>query len=466
MENGAQVKGGFLAGSDTTDASSISVLHNDAPDKQPVHVYEYDTEQGYVRERSRSRSSRLSKPRTPQPFIYSSSRSPSPPRRGRMAISSSPSRSRSRSYPRVVPVLHMTPPLSEGSISPKVTGHLSDPPSPVLIPERHRDRPETASSPSLTKDVADLLNALTNAFGSHPELSEGLKNIVRNAGQGAYWAAERDAMVNDAIRAAENAQDGIAQAAEHAQEEAGRKVSEALSGVFMALGGIINSSTMDRSMSTVIFQPGRSRSRTPSLHRNEPLRSHSRASVRSVSRRRAGADSPIQVDSGKRDGRPVTPPDLYPLRSSPPPVVYECFPPPPGPPRAHGGISGPPHMRFHYPGPPPPPPPRPLPPPGSAPHPRPFEFFDPVAHHRMYSRGWVGAPESLQGLRRSSTLPGRYGRAGVDRPQFGPDFIPLVRSSSSRMPQPPHATMSSSARKAQLEEAKEYYKAKKEEWRR
>ncbi|KAF8528307.1 hypothetical protein JB92DRAFT_3087081 [Gautieria morchelliformis] len=481
-ENVPQVKGRFLAVSDSSDASSVSVLHDDVPDKQPVHVYEYDTEQGYVREESRSRSSRLSKPLTPQPFIIrppsisrsdSSSRTPSPLMRGRMGPRSvSPSRSRSGSYSRVVPVLHMTPPSSKGFPSPKVNAHpLPDPPSPVLpsgpsIPDgqsRQRNLPEAAPSPSLTKDVADLLNALTNAFGAHPELSEGLKNIVRNAGQGAYWAAERDAMVNDAIRAAESAQDGLAQAAEHAQEEAGRKVSEALNGVFKALGSIINNSTMDRPLQPIIIEHAYTRDRSLSpIVRARPL---SRSPVRSLSRHRAAADSPVRVDSGRPDGGPIAPPDPYPLRSSPPPGHYQCRPPPPGPPFAH--FHGPPHMRYHYPGPPPPPPPRPLPL-GSA-HPRAFE---PVfGHQRMYSRGWAGPHEPLQGLRRSNTLPGRFGGPGVGPvgpPPFGPHYIPpLIRSSSSRMPQPPHTTtIPSSARKAQLEEAKEYYKATKEEWRR
>ena len=552
-------------GIDSSDASSVSVIHDDMPDKQPVHVLEFDTEQGYVQGRpfnSHSGSSRPSRPYSPH---LRGSRSIS--RSDSSSRSTSPmvriiSRSRSRSPPMVVPAIRITtPPSSKGTPPRNVNNYLADPPSPVLknIPIPDPPLPTAGTSsftpmasatlPSLGNDVAELLSALTTAFSSHPELSEGLKNIVRNASQGAYWAAERDVMVNDALRAAGFPQDGMARAAQHAQEEAGRKVSEALNGVFRSLGSIINSTVSqgsDRPQSqegypTAETQPmrgrsvSRSRSQTPNAYNPVPTRFQSspppgdsgKPNIRRVSRSMSRSPSPrrredilprsispppprdylqrILISPPPRSRsppskgpevvlpqsiprspprflvspsprtrspparrpdvvlpRPVSPPtrDPQPFIIPPPPLSghYESrrtpsfyyghyspghFPPPPRP-----------HHRYHLPGPPPPPPgpPPPGPPPRSS-----SPMFSCV-----YPGPW-GGPRTHgehQGLNRSSTLPSRAPRIGGIR--SGPDF-------RGPLPPPPVGTMvasGSARRKAELEEAKQYYKAKKDEWRR
>ncbi|KZT34434.1 hypothetical protein SISSUDRAFT_276635 [Sistotremastrum suecicum HHB10207 ss-3] len=89
----------------------------------------------------------------------------------------------------------------------------------------------SAQQPSLINDVAALLSGLTDAFASHPELSEGLRNIIRNAAEGTYWANEREQVMSSARQAAQAMHGPV-----EAQAEAGRKVAEALGSVFRALG--------------------------------------------------------------------------------------------------------------------------------------------------------------------------------------------------------------------------------------
>lgn len=129
-----------------------------------------------------------------------------------------------------------------------------DPPLPVLPPIENTSTGATAATPSLTNDIALLLDTLTRAFGEHPELSENLRNIVRNASQGVYWnsATEairgiRDTVVSDAIQARDVILSESATAAKEissqAQAEAGRRITEALGNVFRSLGAVLGPST-------------------------------------------------------------------------------------------------------------------------------------------------------------------------------------------------------------------------------
>lgn len=70
-------------------------------------------------------------------------------------------------------------------------------------------------------------------------------------------------------------------------------------------------------------------------------------------------------------------------------------------------------------------------------------------------------PSAHHGLRRSSTLPGRFGGPKIGGPRFGNDFV-LGRV----LPPTPHELVTSSALKDQYEEAKRHYEEKKAEWRR
>ncbi|KAF8973502.1 hypothetical protein BDZ97DRAFT_1775486 [Flammula alnicola] len=64
--------------------------------------------------------------------------------------------------------------------------------------------------------VASLLTTFSNVISSHPELSEGVRNIIRNATSGIYWQAHSAAFSQTELRRIE--------------EEAGRRVADALGG--------------------------------------------------------------------------------------------------------------------------------------------------------------------------------------------------------------------------------------------
>ncbi|PFH49809.1 hypothetical protein AMATHDRAFT_146762, partial [Amanita thiersii Skay4041] len=53
---------------------------------------------------------------------------------------------------------------------------------------------EPQPSPSLSHDLSNLFSALGNVVASHPEVSDGFRNIVRNSTNGSYWRAHRDAI--------------------------------------------------------------------------------------------------------------------------------------------------------------------------------------------------------------------------------------------------------------------------------
>lgn len=103
-------------------------------------------------------------------------------------------------------------------------------PDPPLAPLPTDDRAR-ALSPTFTTDIASLLNDLKNAFGSHPELSEGLRNILSHAGNGSYWAAHREAVSRAAASVSGESRRSTEDLRRQAEEEASRRVAEALGGL-------------------------------------------------------------------------------------------------------------------------------------------------------------------------------------------------------------------------------------------
>jgi hypothetical protein len=101
--------------------------------------------------------------------------------------------------------------------------------------------PGNLSNASVTQDVATLLNDLMRIFSSHPEISEGVRNIIRSATNGTYWSAHRDAVSRAADqirRVAEGEGSRAVEDLRRAEEEAGRRVSEALGRFFGSLGNL------------------------------------------------------------------------------------------------------------------------------------------------------------------------------------------------------------------------------------
>ncbi|KIJ66271.1 hypothetical protein HYDPIDRAFT_69260, partial [Hydnomerulius pinastri MD-312] len=164
-------KGKGRAATVEDDVSSTgSIIGNEAPSKPPVHVYDMsDTEEIFGH-------SPRSAVRVPQ------------------SGNATPAQA------------HSTPVLSEQTLKaavlnavdqPKSAVSDDDPPLPSLdLPDPNRN------APSLTHDVAQFLTTISTVIVSHPELSEGVRNLVSNAANGTYWTAHRDAI----SRAAENFQ--------------------------------------------------------------------------------------------------------------------------------------------------------------------------------------------------------------------------------------------------------------------
>ncbi|KAH9049391.1 hypothetical protein EDB84DRAFT_1654439 [Lactarius hengduanensis] len=108
---------------------------------------------------------------------------------------------------------------------------------------------------SLSNDLASLLNSLNSMFVEHPEVGQHLRALLRNVGNGSYWDAQRETVARvaeDIQRVARDAQTAVAMGAQEvqrhavhearqvqqqAQQEAARRVTEAVGNIFRFFGG-------------------------------------------------------------------------------------------------------------------------------------------------------------------------------------------------------------------------------------
>jgi len=114
---------------------------------------------------------------------------------------------------------------------------FEDPPLPSFDSQLPRSTEPTEStqsaqaSASLARDVAAFLNTVSSVIAFHPELGQSLNTIVRNATNGTYWSAHREALSHAAAEFQRSAEDLAEGGRRAVEEEAGRRVTEALSGV-------------------------------------------------------------------------------------------------------------------------------------------------------------------------------------------------------------------------------------------
>lgn len=231
-------------------------------------------------------------------------------------------------------------------VPPSSTHDAPDPPLADLDP------PTARSSPTLTGDVAVFLGMISAMFAQNPQLTNSLRTIMQNIGNGHYWAAHRDQLrraAEEVRRSASDIQTHVNTSA-YGETYAARQIAE-------AIGNIVRSFT--------------------------PM-------------------APPQEGDGSEHV-----PGAWPNRPPPPPPPHRPFPP--GSPR-HGPFPPPPH---HGPFPPPPhdgpfPPPPPSPPhgsfPPSSPHFGPFPPFPPHTpmppmHAGFPFRGGLFGPGSGRGGR-------------------------------------------------------------------
>ncbi|KAI1789811.1 hypothetical protein LXA43DRAFT_892163 [Ganoderma leucocontextum] len=191
-----------------TISSTPSIVAAESGPKHPIHVVAMkNSSTGTFHGRgSRSRSTSALSPRTPTPKIR-------------------------------------TPISAAGKSS--GAAQDDDPPLPDLDnigPPQHH----------IANDVADLFSTLSTILTSHPELSEGIRTIVRNASNGAYWQTHREQVV----RAAEEIRRSVIMGADEvrltandgrrdAEEAAGRRVADALGEVIRAIADITSTQAVD-----------------------------------------------------------------------------------------------------------------------------------------------------------------------------------------------------------------------------
>ena len=119
-------------------------------------------------------------------------------------------------------------------------GSFPDPPTP---------EPDASIDPniSLPNDLASLLDSLSSMFLEHPEVGVHLRGLFRNVGNGSYWNAQSDSMTRlarDIQRMARETQTAVATGAQEmarevrqrAQQEAARRVTEAVGNILHIFG--------------------------------------------------------------------------------------------------------------------------------------------------------------------------------------------------------------------------------------
>lgn len=224
------------------------------------------------------------------------------------------------------------PPAAEASVKPDINAFspsplprheeipVQDPPVPQSHSDVHPDpeipttgplpsEPATNSPPNILSDLTKLLQGLTEAFATHPELTEGVRNVIRNVVNGTYLTTQRDSTLQAA--------DQVLNQARVVSEDATNSVSNALQGVFDALNTGLQTSASQLENAAAQHQ----------------------ASIGAV----FGQQWPLYNQANPAAPPPPPPPAVTQVPGPQPSQV----PPPPGPPprRSRGSRGG----RSHYP---------------------------------------------------------------------------------------------------------------------
>ncbi|KAJ3473717.1 hypothetical protein NLI96_g12859 [Meripilus lineatus] len=134
---------------------------------------------------------------------------------------------------------HRGTPKTPAAATPRANAPDGDAPDPPLPDLNNLPTTPTAS---LSNDVANLFNTLSTVFASHPELSEGLRNIVQNARNGSYLSTHSASLTRAAQeirRSAQVSAEDLRRAGEDArraaEEAAGRRVAQAIETIIRTL---------------------------------------------------------------------------------------------------------------------------------------------------------------------------------------------------------------------------------------
>lgn len=222
----------------------------------------------------------------------------------------------------VTPAQAQSTPVISGQVLPEAVPKSTEDSNATFVDDPTLPTLGSTSASSLTHDIAAFLKTVSGIISSHPELSEGLRNIVSNTTNGSYWTAHRDAL----SRAAEHIQQETGRTVEeiqNAEEEARARVADALGGIFRVFGEAVQTA------------------RTAT----EPFRSP------------AAQDVPTAPESAS-EPQSFRPREFIPYPGPPPPGHFPPHPhhrsgpppPPPPPPGRHHGWPRPPPPFWGLPG--------------------------------------------------------------------------------------------------------------------
>jgi hypothetical protein len=305
----------------------------------------------------------------------------------------------------------------EETTPPSKAVEVEDPPLPSLD-----DSPASATSASLIQDITSLVHDAAQVVSSHPELSEGLRNIGRNISAGTYWTAQREAL-SDFVNGTSNPP----------SNEERRQVDEA---ALMRLTTLVGN--FFRTLSQVSV--GTEDTRGPDINENRSEQSHGE-SFAYVSPPCRGFHRPHAAGS-----RPHIPP-IFPSHTF------------------HGMPPGPPRPPFPFPLPVPPPPPPPPHASASSPptqHPSISTHDQQTADPSLVQGHIPPPPPNVQPSNGSPIpMPGSYEPSFNNRSESYQGFSPVSGDQSRSQP----SKSSAQELLAQVEAAKRTYKVEKQRYR-
>lgn len=305
----------------------------------------------------------------------------------------------------------------EETTPPPKAVEVEDPPLPSLDKS-----PVSATSSSLIQDLTSLVHDAAQVVSSHPELSEGLRNIGRNISAGTYWAPHREAL-SDIVNGTSNLP----------STEERRQVDEA---AVMRLTSLVGN--FFRTLSHVSV--GTENTSAPDINENRSHQSHGE-SFAHVSPPWWGFQGMPTLGPHAAGSRPHIPP-IFPSHA------FHGMPP--------GGFNPPP-FPFRHPMPPPPPPPHAPASPPPVQHPSPSTHDHQTADSPLM-QGHIPRPPSVTPSNGSPTpVPGSYGPSVNNHRESYQEFSPV----SGGQPSKPSAQ----ELRAQVEAAKRIYKAEKQRYR-
>jgi len=108
---------------------------------------------------------------------------------------------------------------------------FEDPPLPSVESVDPQPSQPAEASASLAQDITSFLNTISIIISAHPELRDSFRTIIHNVTNGTYWVSSREALSQAATGIQRNTENFAGKSRRVVEEEAGRRIAQALSGV-------------------------------------------------------------------------------------------------------------------------------------------------------------------------------------------------------------------------------------------